>query len=709
MKDTHKEAFREEARELLIELETSLLELEKTPADADLIGRVFRAMHTIKGSGAMFGFDEIASFTHGIETVYDAVRNGRIPITKALIDQTLRAGDQIRRMVDAPDGAPAADEQTQAIVQSFRDMLSEGSDTAKKEAGPTPSTGKSGVEAVDRQTTYRIRFHPGKGLFASGTNPLLLLRELCELGTGRIVALTEEIPPLDEIDPEACYTSWDVILTTRQDKNAIRDVFIFVEDDCELKIDVIDEERDAGADHGAGRIGEILIDRGVIKPEALQEALGAHKRIGEILIDSGAVGADQVEAALVEQQHVREVREKRQAKESATTIRVPAERLDRLVNMVGELVTVQSRLSQLSSQANDSSLIQVAEEVERLAAELRDNTMSIRMLPIGTMFSKFERLVRDLSAELGKEILLTTEGAETELDKNVIEKLNDPLVHLIRNCIDHGIEKPQVRMEAGKPARGMVRLEAEHSGANVLIRISDDGAGLDGEAIRSKAIEKGLVTPEAALSEKELFSLILMPGFSTAKQVTSVSGRGVGMDVVKRGIDALQGTIDVSSIKGAGTVIILKLPLTLAIIDGLLVRIGTSHYIMPLSAIEECVELTRKDVEAAHGKHLAEIRGELVPYIRLRDQFGIDGDIPEIEQIVTARINGQRIGFVVDEVVGEHQTVIKSLGRIYRTVEAVSGATILGDGRVALIMDLPKLFAKAELEEKEIGQRERVH
>jgi two-component system chemotaxis sensor kinase CheA len=700
MMDTHREAFREEARELLGELETSLLELENTPADTDLIGRVFRAMHTIKGSGAMFGFDRIASFTHGIETVFDAVRTGRIPVTKQLIGQTLRAGDQIRRMVDAPDDALTTDEQTEAISQSFRDMLCEGPGSGKDDANPAPPPGASAAEPPGREATYRIRFRPNRGLFASGTNPLLLLRELGELGTARVLALTEQIPALDEIDPESCYTAWDVILTTRQDRNALCDVFIFVQDDCELTIDVIDEEG-GDAEPGPGRIGEILLDRGVINPESLREALGAHKKIGELLVDSGAVGADQLEAALVEQKHMRAIREKRQATESAASIRVPAERLDRLVNMVGELVTVQSRLSQLSGQGNDTALIQVAEEVERLTAELRDNTMSIRMLPIGTMFSKFQRLVRDLSAELGKEIVLQTEGAETELDKNVIEKLNDPLVHLIRNCIDHGIEAPLVRRESGKPAQGTVRLEAEHSGANVLIRIGDDGAGLDGEAIRNKAIEKGLVTPEAVLSEKELFALILMPGFSTAKQVTNVSGRGVGMDVVKRGIDALQGTIDIASRKGAGTVISLKLPLTLAIIDGLLVRIGFSHYIMPLSAIEECVELTRRDVEAGHGKHLAEIRGEIVPYIRLRDQFAIDGPVPEIEQIVTVRIDGQRIGFVVDEVVGGHQTVIKSLGRIYRNVEAVSGATILGDGRVALILDLPKLVAKAELDEKD--------
>ena len=339
--------------------------------------------------------------------------------------------------------------------------------------------------------------------------------------------------------------------------------------------------------------------------------------------------------------------------------------------------------------------------MERLTAELRDNTMSIRMLPIGATFSRFERLVRDLSTELGKEIILNTEGAETELDKTVIEKLNDPLIHIIRNSIDHGIEMPEARKAAGKPEQGTVHLSAEHSGANVFIRISDDGAGLDAEAIRAKAVEKGLIASDVVLSEKEIFSLTLMPGFSMAKNITNVSGRGVGMDVVKKGIDALHGTIEIVSKKGIGTTITLKLPLTMAIIDGLLVQIEDVHYIMPLAAIEECVELTRDDVASAHGKHIARIRGEIVPYIRLREMFMHGGIAPAIEQIVTARIDGGRVGFVVDQVVGQHQTVIKSMSRMYRDIEYMSGATILGDGNVALILDLPKLAQHSEMIEKQ--------
>jgi two-component system chemotaxis sensor kinase CheA len=369
-----------------------------------------------------------------------------------------------------------------------------------------------------------------------------------------------------------------------------------------------------------------------------------------------------------------------------------------MVNLVGELVTVQARLSQTALTQGIAQFISIAEEVERLTVALRDNTMSIRMLPIGTTFSKFKRAVRDLSAELGKEIELTTEGAETELDKTVIEKLSDPLVHLIRNCVDHGIETPEVREAAGKPRRGAIHLSAVHSGAHVLIQIKDDGAGLDIEAIRAKAAEKGLVPPDATPSDKELFSLILMPDFSTAKKVTSVSGRGVGLDVVKKAIDALRGTIEITSIRGTGATITLKLPLTLAIIDGFLTKIGAEHFIFPLASVEECIELKREAAKS-NGRHLVNVRGHIVPYIRLREKFMISGATPAIEQIVIVGEEGRRVGFAVDVVVGEHQTVLKSLGKFYKDVEGVSGATILGDGTVALILDIPKLIRAEEIEE----------
>ncbi|MCX5828974.1 MAG: chemotaxis protein CheA [Deltaproteobacteria bacterium] len=704
--DQFREAFREEAHELLAELETALLELEKDPGAADLIGRVFRAMHTLKGSSGMFGFDDINKLTHDIENVYDLVRGGKIPVTSPLIDMTLRACDEVKKMIEPREEGDAGPDLKAALAvsASFRTYLESSRaasvpDAARDQAGKQTDESNDTDKDKDRTMTYRISFRPAADIFLSGTNPVLLLNEVRDLGLCHIIAKTEQIPPLDEINPEACYTGWEILLTSEHDINAIRDVFIFVEDRCTLNIEEIPDDSGAEADKEDRKLGEILVERGDISGSDLRKILDSHKKIGEILVESGLVGAEKVEAALVEQIHTREVKQRKQVAETAASIRVPAEKLDRLVNMVGELVTVQSRLSQISTQRNDPLLIQVAEEVERLMAELRDNTMSIRMLPIGSTFSRFERLVRDLSAELGREVVLKTEGAETELDKTVIEKLNDPLVHLIRNCIDHGIEPPHIREAAGKPRQGTVLLAAEHSGAHVVITIRDDGAGLDGEAIRAKAIERGLIAPDTQLSEKDLYALILQPGFSTAKKVSSVSGRGVGMDVVKRGIETLQGTIEIVSEKGRGSSIILKLPLTLAIIDGLLVRIGDDYFIMPLAAIEECVELTEADIARAHGKCIAEIRGEIVPYLRLRDAFAFIGERPAIEQIVTTRINGSRVGFVVDQVVGGHQTVIKNLGRMCRDVHSVSGATILGDGTVALILDLPKIVQQAEQDE----------
>ena len=426
--------------------------------------------------------------------------------------------------------------------------------------------------------------------------------------------------------------------------------------------------------------------------------LGQKKMLGEQLVELGLVSEDKVITALAEQQHIRAVQEKKQAKESVSSIRVASDKLDKLVNLIGELVTIQAHMSQTAAEKNDAQLIAIAEGFERLTAELRDNTMNIRMLPIGTTFSKLKRLIRDLSQELGKEIELETEGGDTELDKTVIEKLNDPLVHIIRNSIDHGIETPGIRTSAGKKTAGTIRLTASHSGANVIIRIIDDGAGLKKEAIRKKAMERGLIPHDRELTEKELFGLIMHPGFSTASAVTSVSGRGVGMDVVKQAIEGLKGTIDISSSEGNGTVITLKIPLTLAIIDGFLVKVSGEFFVIPLSEVAECMELTGSDIDAMHGRNIVNIRGGVVPYIRLREVFAINGRRPDIEHLVIAEVEQGRIGLVADQIIGEHQTVIKALGTAYRDVNGVSGATILGNGTVALILDVPALSRSAEQE-----------
>jgi two-component system chemotaxis sensor kinase CheA len=702
--DNHREAFQEEAYELLAELETALLELEESPDDQELIGRVFRAMHTIKGSGSMFGFDDLAAFTHEVETVFDQVRNGRILVTKELIDLTLSARDHIRSMLDSSE-AISNEEKTKGdlIISSFKKLISSKDLCADENQQRKPSSLEYvSVPKEEEQITYRIRFRPPGDIFGKGINPLYLLDDLRELGDCRVVAQTSNVPYLEDLDMETCYTYWDIILSTKKGINAIKDIFIFIEDDSDIHIDIIDNENNLDNEESHKKLGDILVERGDLSQEELQKVLEAQKRVGEMLVETGVSNPEQIESALIEQQHVREIREKRQSSEAVASIRVPSEKLDKLVDLVGELVTAQSLLSQTAVDEKNPRFIGIAEEVERLTNELRDNTMSIRMVPIGTTFSKFKRLVRDLSKELGKEIELKTDGAETELDKTVIEKLNDPLIHLIRNSIDHGIEHPEIREAAGKTRQGQIYLSAVHSGANVLIKIEDDGTGMNADAIRKQAMEKGLMQQDSELSEKELFGLIFAPGFSTAEQVTNVSGRGVGMDVVKRAIDALRGTIDISSTKDTGTTITLKLPLTLAIIEGLLVKIGGESFIAPLSVVEECVELTREDVAKAHGRHLAYVRGQIVPYIRLREQFMITGNVPEIEQIVIADVDGHRTGLVVDKVIGEHQTVIKSLGSIYREIQGISGATLLGDGTVALILDVPKLHSIAEHEEVEM-------
>jgi two-component system, chemotaxis family, sensor kinase CheA len=700
MNDTFGQAFKEEARELLGDLEDSLLEMEENPLDMGIVGRVFRTMHTIKGSGSMFGYDDIASFTHSVETVYDLVRGGELAVSKELVNLSLAARDRILAMLDASEGGKVVDlEANQKVIAGFKRLMpAEASDAAESS---TDTCGDQSSEQSDScAATYRIRFRPQPGIFSSGTNPLNLLRELQDLGECTVVAQTFNIKALDELEPENCNFFWDVILTTDRGEDAIRDVFIFAEDDCELTITVIDDGSNEDCEADYKKLGVILVERGDMTLEQMNEVLGQRKRFGELAVDAGMVHRDAVASALAEQQCVKEARQDRQpkAQDSASSIRVTAEKLDVLVNLVGELVTVQAKLSLLAQELNGhAELTSVAEEVERLTGELRDNALDIRMLPIGATFQKFKRLVRDLSSELGKEIELTTAGAETELDKTVIEKLNDPLVHIIRNSIDHGIETPAERLAKGKPAAGTVHLAAVHSGDSVLITIRDDGAGLNVEAIRAKAIERKLILPTAEMSHKEICALIFAPGFSTAAKISSVSGRGVGMDVVKQAIDGLRGSIEVNSELGKGTVITLRIPLTLAIIESLLVQIGPDRFVLPLSMVDECILLSREDIEKNHGRDILQVREHLVPYLPLRALFGMEGAAPAIQQVVICQVLEKRIGFVVDWVIGEHQTVIKSLGRMYQRVDGVSGATILGDGSVALILDIPAIIQAAEL------------
>lgn len=716
--------FREEATERLAEVESALLELETATGDKGLIDQIFRAVHTVKGSSGMFGLEAISSFAHEMEACFEHVRSGRLAVSRPLIDASLAATDLIRVMLASPDEARA--DERDRILGVFRGLSGavEGAanagpvktaavkaaavkKAAGKGAGKAGKAGKRGKAAGDDdKRMYRIRFRPGRDLLRDGTNPILLLRELAELGRCEVIADTGAIPALDELDAESCYVGWELVLTTDRGSDAIRDVFIFIEDRCELRIEAIVSGEDDGA--APKKLGQILVERGDVTEGQLREALASQKRIGTIIEERGFATPAAVRAAAIEQKATLQTRAERQGPVDAGSIRVPADRLDALVDLVGELVIAQARLEQIAGRHEDADLTAIAEDIARLSADLRDNTLDIRMIPIGTTFSKFTRLVRDLSSELGKEIALVTEGAETELDKTVIERLGDPLVHLIRNSCDHGVEVPAVRVAAGKPARATVRLAAYHAGRNVIVEIQDDGAGLDGDAIRVKAIERGLIDAGAKLSQQELFNLIFLPGFSTAKVVSNVSGRGVGMDVVKRSIDALRGSTEIESARGVGTTIRITLPLTLAIIEGLMVAVGEASYVLPMSLIEECVELTRADVERANGNRVMPVRGELVPYLRLRDWFQVAGQAPTIEQITIVTAGGLRFGLVVDSVIGQHQTVIKALGAMYAGVRGISGATILGDGTVALIIDVPALLRAATATPAALSHDERA-
>ena len=681
------DTFREEADELLVDLEAAMLELEETPDDEDCVNRAFRAMHTIKGSGSMFGFDKLAAFTHHLENAFDLVRSGELQVTKELISISLDSGDHIRAMLEDTEPSEELLQQSEALLARLAALVpgAQGSDAGGENA---PAQNETASDAP-LEGTWRIRLKPAADTFACGMDPLPVIREVAGLGECEVSVLFSDVPGLNELDPEECYLAWDLVLTTDQGREAIDDVFIFVEDDWSIEMELIDSNNDFAPSQAELKLGEILEEKGDATPEQVEQALAQQKKAGELLKENG-VPPDRVDAALKEQKTVREKKARKQ--KAAESVKVPADKLDTLMDLVGELVIAQARLNQYAGN-KDSELVSIAEEMERLSTELRDNTLGLRMLPIGTTFARFRRLVRDLSTELGKKIELVTEGAETELDKTVIDKLADPMVHLIRNSIDHGIEMPQRRLEAGKPETGTVHLSAVHSESNVIIKIRDDGAGLNAEAIRSKAIERGLIQEGDNLADQELYNLIFEAGFSTAKTVSNISGRGVGMDVVKRSIESLRGSVWISSEPGQGSTITIKLPLTLAIIEGLLVQVEKERYVLPLSLVEECIEVASSETRNNGGNQLIEVRGELVPYLRLRDCFGhSQDDLPEIEQIVVTRVGETRFGFAVDQVIGQHQTVIKALGKMYEGTVGLSGATIMGDGAVALILDAASLI-----------------
>ncbi len=639
--------FRIEAEELLEQIEQGLLDLGHRLDDKALVDAVFRGLHTLKGSGAMFGFDALAGFTHHCETAFDRVRKGLAPASEELVAVILAAKDHMRALIAgeaAPEALQAAGD---AILTDLQRAI---------ESGGTPT---AAAPAEDAASGWRVFFRLPPDAMANGTNPLMLIDELVELGARRLVACTDAVPPLAELNPVECHIGWSLELPGSVTREAIEDVFIFVMDDMELRIEAI----------------------------AAREAAPAARTPIETAAPAPAEPASPAPISA-------------RATKASESLRVPAERLDELMDRVGELVIVQSRLSQLAHGGRgDVALRSISEEIERLAGELRDTMMVLRMVPVAQLFGRFRRLVHDLARETGKTIEFVTEGEATEVDKTVVERLADPVIHLIRNACDHGLEAQADRVAAGKPEAGEVRLSAHQAGGEVVITIRDDGRGIDRERVRAKAEAQGLIQPGQPLSDPELLQMIFAPGFSTAAQVTNLSGRGVGMDVVKRTIESLRGAIEVQSVPGQGSIVVLRIPLTLAIIDGLLVRVGQSRFVIPLFAVEECLELGLEDDLRSRGRSFITLRERLVPFLRLRELFETGTKPDPHQKIVVVATGGERVGLVVDQIIGSHQTVIKSMSPLHRGVATFAGATILGDGGVALILDVAQLVMLGEQQE----------
>jgi two-component system chemotaxis sensor kinase CheA len=660
--------FREEAAEHLENLEQALLCLDAAPNDADQINIAFRAMHTIKGSSGMVGFDHLSEFTHHLETLFERVRSGRLGLTAEIINLVLECKDQIDGLLRSPVPESGQIEASLALVGRLQ-QFTEGPNPVAAQQANTDSGDQSAGSSC-----YSILVRPSESAFTDGMDVLPLIRELQGLGACGLSLRLAGAPE----DPELCALELQVLIITDAGENALRDVFLFVREDWQ-------------------------IDLHPLSPDAFRHNLDRLSAAGWLTDDNAralnalvpAAAPDQPQAS--DQQALRPTSAEQTSNasrvvESELSIKVPQRKLDALMDQVGELVILQARLDQLAISREDESIGELAEELDRLSNNLRETTFDIRMLPIGSTFGRFRRLVRDLSRELGKNVALETAGAGTELDKVVLDKLADPLVHLLRNSLDHGIEMPETRLAAGKPEKGTIRLEAAHEQGRIIIRISDDGAGLDAARILEKARKNGLVPEDVTPDTDAIYNLIFEPGFSTAARVSDVSGRGVGMDVVRTSIESLQGRVQLQSEPGEGTVITISLPMTLAIIDGLMVAVSGERFVIPLGVVDECIETQASESSREDGSRLVKHRDGLVPSLRLREWFAVAGQQPDIEQTVIVHVDKERFGITVDEVIGHSQTVIKSLGRLYRDAEGVMGATILGNGGIAMILDVAELI-----------------
>jgi two-component system chemotaxis sensor kinase CheA len=708
-----------EAHALLQEMEGILLQLENGPNDAETVAALFRAAHTIKGSAGMFNLDPIVEFTHIVEDVLVRVRDGNVEIEADLIAVLLESCDYMQHLVNVvAEQGEQLDEAAHARETGLRKRLhvyqtdvhaddadSKGTRNTIAADEGFPFSASYGSEVSSDNWHISLRF--GQNVLREGLDPFYLIHYLSNLGkVVSITTLPDAMPDAAEMDAETCYLGFEIDLKSEAKKEDIADVFEFVRDGSLIHIlpphskttEYVELIRTLPEDDI--RVGEILVATGALTKQELEDSLsvqqnsiqtdGSATLLGEILIGQGSVKQEVLQAALEKQ-----TQDKARKSKESRFIRVQTDKLDELISLVGELVTAGAGANTLAHSLNNTPLQEANSMMSRLVEEIRDSVLNLRMVQIGETFSQFQRVVRDVGRELGKDIDLIITGGESELDKNLIEKIGDPLMHLVRNAIDHGIESAEKRRAAGKPAKGTVRLNAYHDSGSIMIEISDDGAGLNRDRLLQKAKERGLIPKGVTPSDQEIYNLIFEAGFSTAEVVTSLSGRGVGMDVVRRNITSLRGSVHLESEPGIGTTVRIRLPLTLAIIDGFRVGVGNSSYVVPLDMVLECIELSEAERQATHERNYLDLRGEVLPYVLLREHFEIEGDGARRENVVVVQCAGQKAGLVVDELMGEFQTVIKPLGKIFSNLRGINGSTILGSGEVALILDVPLLVKMA--------------
>ncbi|NIJ92157.1 two-component system chemotaxis sensor kinase CheA [Xanthomonas campestris] len=650
------QTFLAESRDLLEDMERHLLEAERGESSPDAVNAIFRAAHTIKGSGGLFDLPQLVGFTHVVESVLDLVRDDALTLSSELIALLLVCCDHIHALVETAADPAHAD--ADALTAEAEPLLAQLQTYLQVSACGVTATAVQHNTPEKQSGYWRITLKLFADALRYGNSPLKLIRNL--RGLGSVESINTDVsglPSFEALDPEANYLGFRILLRSDADRAAIEDVFEFVREDCDLEIISVPAPMDASA---------VLADEPVVAAAAPVSGVlagvpaAAPARPQQ---DTGARNAD------------------------ARSIRVDADKLDRMIDLVGELIIAVAGTNANAQRTGDAQLLESASILAGLVEEVRESALQLRMVKIGGTFSRFQRVVHDVARELGKDIALVVAGEDTELDKSVVEKIGDPLTHLVRNAMDHGIEPAEVRVARGKPARGTVGLNAYHDSGSIVIQITDDGGGLNRDRILAKALERGLIEPGRQLSDREVFAMIFEPGFSTAEKVTNLSGRGVGMDVVKRNITALRGTVEIDSTAGLGTTISVRLPLTLAIINGFQVGVGKSVFVVPLDVVEECVEFTPD-----YSSDYIDLRGSVLPYVRLRELFALGGRTPARESIVVIRQGTQRFGLVVDTLLGEWQTVIKPLSRVFAQVKGISGSSILGSGDVALILDVPSLL-----------------